>query len=66
MSFQTQQARYQSVLEEIRGAGMWKGEQLITTPQRPRLERAEALDTPARPALNLCANNYLGLADHPT
>ena len=44
---------------------MWKGEQLITTPQRPRLEVTDDLSIEPHDALNLCANNYLGLADHP-
>lgn len=47
-------------LQEIRDAGLFKGERVITTPQRARvgvLDRQEVL--------NLCANNYLGLANHP-
>jgi glycine C-acetyltransferase len=51
------------VAEELLGierAGLKKSERIITTPQKPRLA------TSARgPVLNLCANNYLGLADHP-
>jgi glycine C-acetyltransferase len=47
-------------LEEIRQAGLFKSERLIRTPQAARI------DVPDHPgALNLCANNYLGLADHP-
>jgi len=47
-------------LEDIRRAGLSKNERIITTPQKPHLATA------ARgPVLNLCANNYLGLADHP-
>jgi glycine C-acetyltransferase len=45
---------------EIRRAGLYKGERVLTTPQGSRvgvLERPEVL--------NLCANNYLGLASHP-
>ena len=47
-------------LDEIRGAGLFKGERIITTPQRARIGVLEH-----EPVLNLCANNYLGLADHP-
>jgi len=47
-------------LEELRGAGVWKREWPLLTPQLAHVEvegRGELL--------NLCANNYLGLADHP-
>jgi glycine C-acetyltransferase len=51
----------QTTLEEIRAAGLWKGERIITTPQGPEIGVSTGPDV-----LNLCANNYLGLADHPT
>ena len=47
-------------LEAIRAAGLFKGERVMTTPQRPH-----AAVTGGRQVLNLCANNYLGLADDP-
>ena len=46
-------------LEEIRGAGLWKPERVISTPQGSMVAVRD------RHVLNLCANNYLGLADHP-
>ncbi len=46
-------------LEDIRAEGLWKTEREITSPQRARI------DVAGREAINLCANNYLGLADHP-
>jgi glycine C-acetyltransferase len=49
-----------TTLDEIRAGGLYKGERVITTPQGARIEVAGA-----GPVLNLCANNYLGLADHP-
>ena len=55
----TMQAHIAAQLEEIRRAGLYKNERVITTPQnaRVRVKTGEVL--------NLCANNYLGLSDHP-
>src|SRR5947199_815171 len=47
-------------LDEIRAAGTWKHERVVTSPQAARIRVG---DSP--PVLNLCANNYLGLAAHP-
>ena len=65
MSFEAYREHYRSVLDEIRASGMWKDERPITTPQRAAIEAQPSAGQPARPLLNLCANNYLGLADHP-
>ncbi|GAA4619956.1 glycine C-acetyltransferase [Saccharopolyspora hordei] len=46
-------------LDEIRAAGLYKDERVLQTPQSARVGVAEA------EVLNFCANNYLGLADHP-
>jgi len=46
-------------LAEIDAEGMMKRERLITTPQGGEIEVG------TREVINLCANNYLGLADHP-
>ena len=51
---------YQSQLEEIRQAGTYKEERVITTPQQSRIDT-----TQAKRVVNMCANNYLGLSDHP-
>ena len=50
----------QQQLDEIRAAGLFKGERVITTPQDARIRVGDG-----QSVLNLCANNYLGLADHP-
>ena len=47
-------------LAGIRQSGLYKGERVITTPQQARIGVLEH-----EPVLNLCANNYLGLAGHP-
>jgi len=50
----------QSELDEIRAAGLYKSERVIDTPQAARVGVGRAA-----PVLNMCANNYLGLASHP-
>jgi glycine C-acetyltransferase len=47
-------------LDQIRAAGTYKGERVISTPQGPRIRVADGA-----PVLNMCANNYLGLSGHP-
>ena len=46
-------------LAEIREAGLYKEERLIESPQRA------AIQVKGKEVLNFCANNYLGLSDHP-
>ncbi|GGE52139.1 glycine C-acetyltransferase [Actibacterium pelagium] len=46
-------------LTEIEDQGLYKRERLITSPQGGRVQVGD------REVINLCANNYLGLADHP-
>lgn len=55
----TQRDWLRGELESIRQAQLWKRERIITGPQGVVVETAEG------PALNFCANNYLGLANHP-
>src|SRR2546430_6989260 len=47
-------------LEEIKSQGLFKTERVITSPQNARISI-----TGGKRVLNMCANNYLGLADHP-
>lgn len=47
-------------LDAIKQAGTWKSERIIASPQSTRIKLADG-----REVLNLCANNYLGLAQHP-
>ena len=50
----------QAQLAEIRAAGTYKHERIIVTPQGTAIRVADG-----KPVLNFCANNYLGLAQHP-
>ena len=54
------QSRFTSELESIREQGLFKAERIIVTPQSAKIR----LDS-GKEVLNFCANNYLGLADHP-
>jgi glycine C-acetyltransferase len=47
-------------LDEIRQAGLYKNERTLTSPQQTRVELKGG-----ESVLNMCANNYLGLANHP-
>ena len=58
--FGSYQTHLQTQLEDIRAAGTYKRERVIVTPQGTTIRVADG-----RPVLNLCANNYLGLAQHP-
>ena len=49
------------VLEEIRNAGSYQRERVIMTPQGTTIRVSDG-----KPVLTLCANNYLGLAQHPS
>jgi glycine C-acetyltransferase len=47
-------------LDDIQDAGLFKSERIITTPQEAHIKVGEGQEV-----LNMCANNYLGLSDHP-
>src|SRR3954466_582445 len=47
-------------LQEIKSQGLYKTERIITSPQGAHIRVGGGRDV-----LNMCANNYLGLADHP-
>ena len=47
-------------LDDLRNQGLYKDERIIVTPQN-----ADIAVAPGRQVINMCANNYLGLANHP-
>jgi glycine C-acetyltransferase len=51
---------YRGLLDEIREAGLYKEERIITSQQDAEIEVKGGQEV-----LNFCANNYLGLANHP-
>ncbi len=58
--FKTIKPTLQKELQDIRTAGLYKEERIISTPQA-----AEINATPGGEVINFCANNYLGLSSHP-
>ena len=54
------QKHLQSILDDIREAGLYKNERVIITPQSSAIQVEGGKDV-----INFCANNYLGLADNP-
>ncbi len=57
--FDSARAHYSATLNDIRDAGLFKEERVITTPQ------GASIETAGQKVLNFCANNYLGLSSHP-
>ncbi len=58
--FKTVEPALEQELQEIREAGLYKEERIITTPQGAEIQTDRGLEV-----LNFCANNYLGLSAHP-
>ena len=58
--FKTVEPKLGEELQEIREAGLFKEERIITSPQGAEIQTDQGLEV-----LNFCANNYLGLSAHP-
>ncbi len=57
--YQTLKPVLEQELEEIKNAGLFKQERIISTPQ------GAEITANGKPVLNFCANNYLGFSSHP-
>ena len=58
--FTNSKTHYSGTIEQIKEDGLFKSERVIVSPQRANIEV-----TGGQKVLNMCANNYLGLANHP-
>lgn len=54
------QSQYTGILNDIKEAGLYKNERTILSPQKSKIDLPQQTEV-----LNMCANNYLGLSDHP-
>jgi glycine C-acetyltransferase len=57
---ETVKNHFRNILTQIENDGLYKLERIITSPQNANIEVAGG-----KKVLNMCANNYLGLANHP-
>ncbi|MEJ2180949.1 MAG: glycine C-acetyltransferase, partial [Gammaproteobacteria bacterium] len=60
MSFKSAKASLAQELVEIKEAGLWKTERIIASEQKNDITLADGSEV-----INMCANNYLGLANNP-
>ncbi|MEO0627344.1 MAG: glycine C-acetyltransferase, partial [Bacteroidota bacterium] len=58
--YTTVESVLQEEISEIKEAGLYKEERIITTPQSAEIQTTQGIEV-----LNFCANNYLGLSSHP-
>ena len=60
MSFKKAKESFSFDLEEIKKAGLWKTERIINSDQKSKIQLSDNQEV-----INMCANNYLGLANSP-
>ncbi|MDA8825860.1 glycine C-acetyltransferase [Luminiphilus sp.] len=60
MSFRAAQQSFAEEIADIKSAGLWKTERVIASDQKNDITLSDGANV-----VNMCANNYLGLANHP-
>jgi glycine C-acetyltransferase len=60
MSYRAVKASFADEIADIKEAGLWKTERVIASDQKNHIRLADGSNV-----VNMCANNYLGLANHP-
>lgn len=65
MAYETARVLFSETLDRIRKDGLFKQERLICSPQSSEIRVRFPAESPERPVINMCANNYLGLSSHP-
>ena len=63
--YQTARSFFSDTLAQIKAEGLYKSERYITSPQDGHITVRSGEAAPETGMLNLCANNYLGLSNHP-
>jgi glycine C-acetyltransferase len=61
----TTRDHYRAEIANIQGAGLFKQERYIHSPQASEIEVEFPAGSAVRKCINICANNYLGLSSHP-
>ena len=59
MSFKTLKKSFQTDLQDIKDSGLWKNERFIDSDQKSKITLQDGSSV-----INMCANNYLGLANN--
>jgi len=63
--YQNARNGYSKEINNIRKTGLYKDERIIVSDQKARIKVEYPVGAPSKEVINFCANNYLGLANHP-